>query len=93
MWSERSEQIASKMADKSAEWQSSDDICAFADNERHLGHVVRTDKWQAYDATKLNPDQTGFRYLGAFASVVAAREAVETSVISTPVELVRTAGG
>jgi hypothetical protein len=77
-------------------WRSSGDICAFADDERHLGHVIRTDQWQAFDATKSNDAGDGFHYLGSYADVNAAREAVEDSVapcLSVPEERVFHAGG
>ena len=62
-------------------WRESVDTCAFADDERHLGHVIRAGKiWIAYDAVHANPTSNGFRVIGTFASVRAAKEAVERSV-------------
>jgi hypothetical protein len=61
-------------------WRRSEHICAFADSERHLGHVIKTDQWNAYDATHLNEASTGFKYLGAFSDLAAAMQAVESSV-------------
>jgi hypothetical protein len=61
-------------------WRISRHICAFADNERHLGHVVKTEAWHAWDATHLNESATGPRYLGAFSGLNAAKEAVQASV-------------
>lgn len=41
------------------------------------------EKWHAYDATHLNEASNGFKYLGAFADLDAAKQAVETSVAGT----------
>ena len=64
-------------------WRSSGRDYALADQERHLGHVIEVDRWQAFDATKMNDAQNGFRYLGGFDSVAEAQEAVERSVRKT----------
>jgi hypothetical protein len=61
-------------------WRSSEHICAFADSERHLGHVIRTEKWHAYDATHPNQASDGFKYLGPFVDLASAMQAVESSV-------------
>jgi hypothetical protein len=61
-------------------WRNSRFICALADADRHLGHLIKTEKWHAYDATHLNEASTGFKYLGAFVSVAAAKRAVESAV-------------
>lgn len=63
-------------------WRTSQYLCAFQDGERHLGHVVKTDKWHAYDATHLNLQEDGIRYLGDFPDLKAAKAAVEASVAS-----------
>ena len=61
-------------------WETSADVCALCDEERHLGHVVKiANRWAAYDTTKLNLSCTGFLCLGTFASQAAARHAVEQS--------------
>jgi hypothetical protein len=53
-------------------------ICSFADDERHLGHVLSAlDQWVAFDATHGNKTGTGFCFLGCHASVAAAKRAVE----------------
>jgi hypothetical protein len=65
-------------------WRISEYLCAFHDNERHLGHVTKTDRWLAYDATHLNQREDGFRYLGDFPDLEAAKAAVEGSVASQP---------
>ena len=61
-------------------WRDSDHICALADTDRHLGHLIMTDEWHGYDATKLNEASTGFRYLGAFDNVAAGKQALESSL-------------
>jgi hypothetical protein len=63
-------------------WRTSDYLCAYQDDERHLGHVVKTDKWHAYDATHLNLQEDGIQYLGDFPDIESAKEAVEASVAS-----------
>jgi hypothetical protein len=63
-------------------WRISQYLCAFQDDERHLGHVVKTDKWHAYDATHLNLQENGIRHLGDFSDLETAKAAVETSVAS-----------
>jgi peptide methionine sulfoxide reductase MsrB len=35
-------------------WSNSKFVCALADSDRHLGHVIKDEKWHAYDATHLN---------------------------------------
>jgi hypothetical protein len=61
-------------------WRNSKFVCALADSERHLGHVVKTEKWRAYDATHLNDASQGFKYLGAFGGSAAGKRVVESSV-------------
>jgi hypothetical protein len=64
-----------------AAWREAEDICALADSERHLGHAIRAQNhWVAYDAVHFNPTNDGFRVIGTFASVLAAKNAVESSV-------------
>jgi hypothetical protein len=65
---------------RSLSWKSSEHVCAFSDDERHLGHVIKTEHWNAYDATRLNEASEGFKYLGAFVDLAAAMQAVECSV-------------
>jgi hypothetical protein len=64
-------------------WRDSEFVCALADTDRHLGHLVKTKKWHAYDATHSNEASTGFKYLGAFVNVAAAKQAVDSSVAAT----------
>ena len=62
-------------------WRESADVCALADSERHLGHAVRVDKhWIAYDAIHFNPSNDGFRIIGTFQTIAAAKQAIESSV-------------
>jgi hypothetical protein len=61
-------------------WRNSPEICALADRERHLGHIVQIGgRWYAFDATHFNEESNGFRSLGSFASPAPAKEAVELS--------------
>lgn len=75
-----------------AVWRNAKDICALADNERHLGHVVRNGQWQAFDATRLDAAESGFLHVGSFLTVNAAKEAVDRSVGGRAGELVLGAG-
>lgn len=60
------------------EWRNSNSICALADGDRHFGHILKIGgRWHAFDATRFNDDLNGFRVLGSFASMNAAKEAVE----------------
>jgi hypothetical protein len=61
-------------------WLDAAQVCALADNERHLGHAVRLHQWYAYDATRLDPDGDGFAFLGAFPERERAKEAIQQSV-------------
>ena len=61
-------------------WRHSEHICTFADNERHLGHLIKTDGWHAYDATRPNGTSGGFKYLGEFGDIATAMLAVEAAV-------------
>ena len=61
-------------------WKNSKYVCALSDNERHFGHIIKTEFWDAYDATRLNEASEGFKYLGAFADLATAMQAVERSV-------------
>jgi len=69
-------------------WRDSTDICALADGERHLGHILLIGgRWYAFDATHHNEAMDGFRDLGSFASQGPAREAVELSCGAAPSRL------
>lgn len=72
-------------------WRDADSVCALADDERHLGHLIRRRKWHAYDATRPGKKRHGFRYLGAFTDLSAAKQAVELAVWRTG-ELTMSAG-
>jgi hypothetical protein len=63
-------------------WRNSHSVCALADDERHLGHVLKVGgRWHAFDATHFNEELNGFRFLGSFASLAAGKEAVGQSTI------------
>jgi hypothetical protein len=58
-------------------WRNSNSICALADGERHIGHVLKIGgRWHAFDGTHFNQESNGFRSLGSFAGLMAAKEAV-----------------
>jgi hypothetical protein len=62
-------------------WYESDSVCAVANAERHLGHVVVTaEGWIAYDGTHSNPAGDGFNELGCFGDVMEAKAAVEEAL-------------
>lgn len=61
-------------------WRDGDDICAFADGDRHLGHVIDDEGWHAFDAIHPNHAAEGFRHLGVFPTVDEAKAAVERAV-------------
>ena len=62
-------------------WRESADVCALDDSERHLGHAIRVDKhWIAYDAIHFNPSNDGFRIIGTFETIAAAKHAIENAV-------------
>ncbi|MGD1068921.1 MAG: hypothetical protein ABSB15_02180 [Bryobacteraceae bacterium] len=66
-------------------WRDSKAICALADGERHLGHIMKIGgRWHAFDATHFNDESNGFRSVGTFASLSAAKEAVEYSLHAAP---------
>jgi hypothetical protein len=59
-------------------WRDSTSVCALADGERHLGHVLKIGgRWHAFDATHFNDDMNGFRFLGSYVGLAAAKNAVE----------------
>jgi hypothetical protein len=64
-------------------WRNAEFVCALGDTDRHLGHLIRTEKWHAYDATHPGEASKGFKYLGAFVDVTAAKRAVESAVAET----------
>lgn len=69
-------------------WRDSQAICALADGERHLGHAIEIDgRWHAFDATHFNDESNGFRPVGTFASISAAKETLESSLCPAPVSL------
>lgn len=58
-------------------WRDSTYLSALSDDERHYGHAVRNEKWQAFDATRSNDAGDGFKYLGYFDTREEAKAAVE----------------
>ena len=34
-------------------WRDGEDLCALADGDRHLGHVINEGEWQAFDALRI----------------------------------------
>jgi hypothetical protein len=61
-----------------AAWRDSDSVCALADDWRHMGHIVRAGNcWLAFDGTHSNETGTGFRLLGSWKEVTAAKRALE----------------
>ncbi len=61
-------------------WRDADDVCALADSDRHLGHVVNDGTWHAFDAIHPTDAGGGFMHLGTFASADDAKAAVERSI-------------
>lgn len=79
------------MAQSEKIWRTSQYLCVFQDDERHLGHAVKTDEWHAYDATRLNSQKNGIQYLGCFPDLETAKQAVEASVAPNHAEKALTA--
>jgi len=65
-------------------WRNSEFVCALADTDRHLGHVIKKKQWHAYDATHSDGASKGFKYLGAFVDLAAAKLGVELAVWVPP---------
>jgi hypothetical protein len=62
-------------------WRDSPSVCALADDQRHLGHIVRAgNRWLAFDATHVNEAGTGFRLLGCWMDIALAKCAVELTI-------------
>lgn len=61
-------------------WQDSEMICALADTDRHLGHLIKLEHWYAYDATRADEHSRNFRCLGAFADLASAKQILELAV-------------
>ena len=72
-----------KQMQTSAAWRNATNVCAFSDNERHLGHIVRAGEgWLAFDATHANEQGSWFRSLGYFPAITMAKEAVQLATLS-----------
>ncbi len=66
--------------DRRPGWHDSRRICALSDGDRHLGHIILiAGQWICFDATHLNNSRTGFRHLGNFPTIAAAKAALESS--------------
>lgn len=65
-------------------WLDSDVVCALADSDRHLGHLIRREtgekQWYAYDATHVDEASSTFKCLGAFPDLASAKRIVELAV-------------
>jgi hypothetical protein len=82
-----------EQTERKSAWKSAQYVCALSDDARHLGHIIRLEKWHAYDATQLNEQQNGFKQVGSFEWVGDAKRAVELSIAaSRPRSLAATAG-
>lgn len=66
-----------------ASWQDSEVICALADTDRHLGHLIKRERWYAYDATRADETAHNFKCLGAFADLASAKQMLELAVWRT----------
>jgi uncharacterized protein (DUF1501 family) len=75
--------------EKRGAWRHAQDVCALADPDRQLGHVVKIDTWHAFDAVHPNREGTGFTYLGAFKQRSEAKNAVELAIGQTKTLAVR----
>jgi hypothetical protein len=65
-------------------WRMGRRVCAFADHERHLGHILLCEsQWLAFDGTRLGESGIGFRLIGVFPDINSARIAVELATIRT----------
>ena len=63
-------------------WHMGAYVCAFADSERHLGHILKVESvWVAFDGTRLREDGEGFRLIGTFPDLDSAKIAVEFAVL------------
>lgn len=72
-------------------WCDAEDFCSLADGERHLGHIVYTGEWEAFDAIHSNDIGNGFKELGAFPNIILAKLAVEQAVCRSPGVMARSA--
>ena len=60
----------------------SEEVCAFADSERHLGHILKLESgWLACDATRLGESGIGFWIIGVFPDIESATRAVELACV------------
>lgn len=73
-------------------WRDGEDLCALADGDRHLGHVINDGEWHAFDAVHPDHASHGFRHLGTFMTVRDAKDAVERAVSERAENKVRRVG-
>ncbi len=63
-------------------WRIGEDVCALADSERHLGHILKVEsQWIAFDGTRLSDCGVGFQVIGTFPDMKSAKIAVEFATI------------
>jgi hypothetical protein len=63
-------------------WRIGENVCALADSERHLGHILQVEsQWIAYDGTRLGEGGVGFRLIGTFPDMNSAKVAVEFATL------------
>jgi hypothetical protein len=75
-------------------WRNSEFVCAFADTDRHLGHLIKKkNKWHAYDATHSDEAAKGYKFLGAFVDLASAKQTVELAVAVARLPRAMEAGG
>jgi hypothetical protein len=56
----------------------SENVGAFTDSERHLGHILKVESvWVAFDGTRLGEKGQDFRVIGTFPDPDSAKIAVE----------------
>jgi hypothetical protein len=62
-------------------WRDSESVCALADTDRHLGHLILREHWYAYDGTQWDNASQDFKCLGTFVDLAAAKQIVELAVL------------
>jgi hypothetical protein len=68
--------------DSLGRWHMSENVWAFTDSERHLGHILKVESiWLAFDGTRLGESGIGFRIVGAFSEIDSAKIAVEFATL------------
>jgi hypothetical protein len=63
-------------------WRISEKVCALADSERHLGHILKFgSQWLACDATRVGESGSGLWIIGIFPDIASAKSAVELASV------------